>query len=113
MKSNEPTFGTLLNRVRRGTDDDWAEFTLHLPRFLDAEYVTWAMSGRKDLNENIRDAAATLLAYSDVPLTDEQQNMLRAQMGDDTNVFVRHWLANALYKRGNRSPDVVATWTDA
>jgi hypothetical protein len=115
MSNDTPTFEELFDKIRPGGDDNWAYFEDNLgSEHLTLERVMWAMkTGLIDDNDNIRDASATVIAWSDVPLHEVDQAWLIGPMTEDSNVFVRHWLANALYKRGDREPEVVAMWEEA
>lgn len=112
---HEPTFEALIERARKGTDADWDFIEANLsPGHLTAERVDWARkTGIIDDNDNVRDYAATVIAKSDVPLGQMDQAWLVGAMIEDEYGPVRWWLANALYKRSNRHPEVVATWEGA
>ena len=116
MNTNgKPTFEELLERIRKGGDDNWDFFDANLgPEHLTREYVMWAWkTGLIDDNDNVRDASATIIARSDESLSEVDMAWLIGPMTQDDNQFVRHWLANALYKRGDRDPEVVAMWKEA
>ncbi|MBX4192416.1 hypothetical protein KW798_02925 [Candidatus Parcubacteria bacterium] len=112
---NTPILDELLALARLGTDEAWDQFSQKMgPQHLTPECVLWARKyGIIESDENVRDASATIIAHSDVPIDELDQIWLEGLMMEDDNKFVRHWLANALYKRGNRSSDVVTTWEEA
>lgn len=111
----KPTFDELLARARKGTDADWAFVDQHLgPEHLTEERVTWARKhGVIDADENARDFAATVIAHSDVPLHEVDMAWLIGPMVSNAGTPPGWWLANALYKRGDRDPEVVAMWENA
>lgn len=104
-----PSLDEFRARARSGSDSDWAWIDEHLtPEYLTAEYVAQAIEvDLKDTDDNIRDFGATLTARSDVNIEYEDWIRLMGQMNSDPHVFVRQWIANALYKRRNRRGDVV------
>jgi hypothetical protein len=113
-------FSDFIERIRGGSEEGWNYFDLHLPEQLkDENFQKWgrntSLVGHP--NEHVRDAAATVLAHSDfslngskAALSEENQQKLIDRMEKDENEFVRFWLANALYRRGNRDSRVVAMW---
>jgi hypothetical protein len=105
----------LFERIKDGKEENWDYFDANLgPQHLTLECVTWARKhGLIDSNEHIRDASATVIAHSDEPLSEVDMAWLIGPMTEDDNPFVRYWLANALYKRGDRDPEVVAMWEEA
>lgn len=111
----KPNFEYMLKRARRGTDEDWTFIDANTgPEHLVPDRVAWARkTGLADADDNIRDYSATVIARSDVPLNAAERASLVGQMLTDDYEPVRHWLANALYKRGERDLEVVATWEEA
>lgn len=104
----------VLERARRGTDEDWAFIDTIDPAEFTEKRVNWAREvGLMDENQNFRDFCATVIARSNVSIDRTGQNRLVVHMTDDDYEPVRHWLASALYKRGNRDPEVVAMWQEA
>ncbi len=109
-------FQRLLERIKNGGDDNWDFFDANIGVHLESnDSFAWAKDSSlgEEPNEHFRDAAATILARSDFLLDDVEQETLIGKMHSDTNSFVRYWLANALYKRSNRHPEVVAMWQEA
>ena len=104
MTTNTLKFDDLIKRAKKGTNEDWDFVDTNLSGFLSFEYVDWALRGGLiNPDGNVRDLAATLLARSDVEIDPVDLSWMAGFMETDPNDFVRHWLANALYKRGNRS----------
>jgi hypothetical protein len=115
MNKKWSSFEDLLARASKGTDADWEFVDMNLgPEHLTPDHIEWAMkTGLNDSNDNVRDFSATIVAHSEVLLSKDDQSQLTALMTADEYEPVRHWLANALYKRRDRDPEVVETWEEA
>ena len=114
MTNPLPTLEQLLHPLHgTPTEADWERFDANVHRFLGVEDVRWALGTLNWGFRHERDAAATIVARSDVALNEAQLARLLVRMRDDGNPYVRMWLANALYKRGNRDPEVVSNVTYA
>lgn len=107
----KPDITDLVSRAMTGSDADWDYITANLSTHTDRQGVAWALTeGLADRNGNIRDLAGTILATSDEPLRQEHQAIVLRAMVGEQNHFARYWMSNALYKRGNRTPEVVTVW---
>jgi hypothetical protein len=107
-----PSFQDLLEAAKR---EDWDFVDANISsEHLTLERLQWAKrEGLVDADQNVRDFAATLLDESDAVLDKVDQAWLAGQMAEDDHPIVRYRLAIALYKRGNRSPEVVAMMKEA
>ncbi len=115
MTNPTPTFAELIDRVRDGSDGGWAFFDQHIGPLLEERgHFEWAKIGvAGNPNEQVRDACATVLARADFPLYKSDFDDLRKVMHNDSHEPVCWWLANALYKRGDRDQQVVQIWEEA
>src|SRR3989344_8926548 len=100
-KPTAPTFEELCARARLNTDEDWDFVDANLDLFLKSPEVTyWAYStGIEDVDPNIRDLSATILARCPQELAQLGEERMMEFITDE-NVFVRHWLPNAPSRPG-------------
>jgi hypothetical protein len=119
MQNAVRKFEELLAAVKDGggeNDENWDYFGEHIRPLLKEESVfnqAFDMLQRGEPNEHYRHAGATVLACSVFTLRSSQQGVLAEKMRAETNPFAKHWMANALYKNGNRTPEVVEVWKEA
>ena len=116
MKTVElaPEFLELVSRARMDTDEDWGFIDSRIGNYLTDPYVSWAVSrGMDDLDDGVTDLSCTILAKSDIPLTDEQISFLEGRLEEEEYLPATYWLACALYKRGRKSGLIVDKWQEA
>ena len=112
MEQNKVSLESLVDAAVR---EDWKFVDEKINEFKFTEAVMgWAIhQGLQNEDQNIRDLAATLLDKSPLPIDSAFKESLKKQMTADSYHIVRFRLAIALYKRGDRSPEVTAMMTEA
>jgi len=89
--------------------EDWDAVDLALPGMCDLpDTLEWAVSGLDHENPNLRDLAASVFEKSSLPPASDVTERLLQHMERDDNPYARFRSAFALFRHGNRSPEVLA-----
>ena len=101
--------------IEAAQKEDWDFVDANISEsHLSREQINWALEkGLRDVDQNIRDLAATLLDKSNEELSQEEIENLEKIMTGDSYHIVRYRLAVALYKRGDMKPIVVQMMQEA
>ncbi|KKQ37117.1 MAG: hypothetical protein US54_C0044G0006 [Candidatus Roizmanbacteria bacterium GW2011_GWA2_37_7] len=93
----------------------WELVDQNLPALCnDSQTIEWSLhEGINAPDGNIRDLSVTILEFSDYVLNPEDKEKLIDRLQNDENLYVRYRAAFALYKRGNRSPEVMSKMKEA
>lgn len=73
----------------------------------DPSFLVWAEGGLEDEDGNLRDLAASLFEKTDTPLSPGVTETLLSHVRHDDNPYASFRSAFALYRAGNRSPEVI------
>ena len=111
----EPTLEQLIAEAER---ENWELIGPWITEAVSTKHIAWAKSKNKEegllhMSAGVRDLAANFLDESDALLTEEEQEWFVEHMMHDPYHIVRYRLAIALYKRGNRSAEVVDMMQEA
>lgn len=101
--------------IQYAKDENWESMDALIPQVCNEEdLIQWSINiGCKDLDDNVRDLAVSILEKSKYPLNENDIDLLETLMETDKNVYVQYRAAFTLFNRGIRSEAVMGRMHEA
>lgn len=101
--------------IQYAKDESWEAMDALMPQVCNnKDFIQWSKNvGSKDMNDNIRDLAISILEKSTSPLNENDIDLLENLMQTDKNIYVQFRSAFALFNRGIRSEAVMGRMHEA